>query len=328
MVQTFALALPLILAGVLVASAVGKIRTPDDMAGWTDLGVPTLLRRRWLIRLHPWLELILAGALMALGGLLGVVAAGVAVVLMAGYLVIVVRAFRSAPGASCACFGESRPITRVTVARNAWLTALALATTAVISTGQLWGGAAVAAVSNGDWIVALAVVAITSGLILWRDVATETPPGPPALLDTPSDTEEYVRVRTPAVPVTLGDGSTTNLRALAHQKPQLLLAVSETCNSCQPVIDSVDLWRSLLPEVDIRLLVTRLPENSALTSAQPPLTLHDPLGNVRASIAEWRAPTAILLGIDGMLAGGPVTGHPAIETFMGEIRTSLDEMTA
>lgn len=327
MVQTFALALPLLLAGVFVASAAGKIRTPDDVTGWTALGVPKLLRRRWLIRLHPWLELILAGALMALGGLLGVVAAGVAVVLMVAYLVLVVRALRSVPDALCACFGSPRPVTRLTVARNIWLTALALATTSVISTGQLLGGAVVAAVSNWDWIVALAVAAITSGLVLWRDVAAAPPSrAQPMLADASPNTEDYVRARTPAVPITLGDGTTTNLRVLARQRPQLLLAVSETCSSCQPVIDSVGRWRNLLPEVDVRLLVTRLPENSALTSTQPPLTLHDPLGDVRASIAEWRAPTAILLGVDGMLAGGPVSGHPAIEALIGEIRTSLDEM--
>ena len=35
----------LILAGVLVASAVGKLRHPDDLAGWAELGVPTAFRR-------------------------------------------------------------------------------------------------------------------------------------------------------------------------------------------------------------------------------------------------------------------------------------------
>lgn len=328
MVQTFALTLPLILAGVFAASAIGKIHTPDDAAGWAALGIPKFLRQRRLVALHPWLELILAIALVSLGGALGAVAGVVAFVLMGSYLVLVVRAFRSSPGASCACFGAARPITRVTIARNVWLTVLALLTASVISAGQLWGGALAAAIDNWDWSVSLAIAAVTSGLIVWREAGTGTPTRDhPATVEAAFDVEDYVRVRTPAVPITLGDGTTTDLRALAHQRPQILLAVSETCKLCQSVIDSVDLWRSLVPEVDVRLLVTVPPEMSGLTSSQHPQTLHDPPGYVRASISEWPSPSAILLGADGLLAGGPVSGYLAIDAFIGDIRASLDEMS-
>ena len=59
----------------MVASAVGKLRRPDDLAGWAELGVPAAFRRDWLLRLHPWGELALGLALAVLGGALGLLAA-------------------------------------------------------------------------------------------------------------------------------------------------------------------------------------------------------------------------------------------------------------
>ena len=137
------------------------------------------------------------------------------------------------------------------------------------------------------------------------------------------DDLEYVRVRTPAVPVTYGDGRVTNLRSLAAMRPILLLSVSETCGACTRVIEQVPAWRRLLPEVDVRLLIPQPPAESRLTELEHPQSLHDPKGYVRGSIADWRFPTAVLLGVDGLLAGGPETGAAAIEMFVGDIYASL-----
>ena len=124
--------LPLVLAAVMIASAVAKFRRPDDIAGWAEMGVPRRLRQRWLITFHPWGELLLGIALAALGGVLGLLAAVVALALMVAYLSLVSSVFRRAQGASCACFGtRPRPVTRLTIARNAWLTLLAAATVMV-----------------------------------------------------------------------------------------------------------------------------------------------------------------------------------------------------
>ena len=62
-----------------------------------------------------------------------------------------------------------------------------------------------------------------------------------------------------------------------------------------------------------------------MTSRSP---LHDPHGYVRESIGEWSTPTAVLLGADGLLAGGPITGVDAIEGFVDDIRATLDEFRA
>lgn len=323
--------LPLVLAAVMIASSVAKFRRPDDIAGWAEMGVPRRLRQRWLIAFHPWGELLLGIALAALGGVLGLLAAVVALALMVAYLWLVSSVFRRAQGASCACFGTRRPVTRLTIARNAWLTLLAAATVMVIWVNPLLGGAVAAAdPSAWAWLAAMAVAVVTAMLIVWPE--PPAPAAPASVRDAaPADGEQdvdYFRVRTPSIPVTLGDGETVNLRALASSRPLLILAVSETCGVCEEVIGSADEWRALLPEVEIRLLVTRRPEDSRLTSTVEPQTLHDPKNYFSGSIADWYSPTAVLLGADGMLAGGPETGYAAIKQFVEDIRASLDEHIA
>ncbi|GAA4374193.1 MauE/DoxX family redox-associated membrane protein [Agromyces bauzanensis] len=320
----------LILAAVMVASAVAKLRRPDDLAGWADLGVPAAFRREWLLRLHPWGELVLGLALALLGGLLGSLAALACVALMAAYTWLIGRAWskarESGADATCACFGESAPVTGVTLLRNAWLLFLALVAAATIWAAPLAGGALAALGADWAWLVALAAAAFTAAIIVWREPELPDPLASPAMTETPGSVDDqldYVRARTPAVPVTLGDGSRANLRTLSLSRPILLLAVSETCGSCAPVIERVPAWRALLPEVDVRMLVSRLPEESKLTELEHPHTLHDPDGNVRASIADWGTPAAVLLGVDGLLAGGPEQGERAITSFVADIYESL-----
>jgi hypothetical protein len=323
--------LPFILAGVFVASAVAKLRTPDDLIGWAELGVPKTLRKQWLLRLHPWAEIALGAALVLLGGWLGFVAALVAVALMAAYLWLVVRAKSRSDDASCACFGSKRRITRVTVIRNVWLVVLAAAAAAVIWTAPLLGGALAVAVS-GWWmpVVGAAAAALTAALVLWPD---ERPTEAAAVAEPSSDTGaagdgdgelDYIRTRTPAVPVVLADGTRVNLRELTRTKPILMLAVSSTCGSCSVVIDKAPAWRTLLPEVDVRLLFTHPHDGGRMSELTEPQSLHDVEHLVSGSIEDWRVPTAVLFGIDGMLAGGPITGVREIDDFVDDIYESLN----
>ncbi|GAA3930456.1 MauE/DoxX family redox-associated membrane protein [Microbacterium soli] len=336
----------LIVAAVLLVSGVAKLRTPDDEAGWAELGVPAALRRAWLIRLHPIAEIVLAACLLLLGGVLGVLAAAVSTVLFLVYLVMVWLARRRTPDASCACFGERTPITTRTLLRNGWLVLLSALVLVGIGAAPLWGGAVAAAFADlpvvWPWLLALAGVAVTfvltgrsssaAGAVEEADGGTGAAAGGGASAGVAAGDgiavdddglADYIRTRTPAVPVQLGDGTTENLRTLAGREPILLLAVSETCGACEPVIEGAPRWRELLPEVSVRLLLRSSPDQSALTSAEEPQTLHDPDDYVRGSIAEWRTPTAVLLGVDGLLAGGPVTGVEAIEDFIGDVYESL-----
>lgn len=323
-------ALPLVLGAVLIASAIAKWRSPDDLAGWKDLGVPRMLRREWIRHLHPWGELALGAALAVLGGWLGLAAALVAVALMIAYTVVVARVAARSDDTSCSCFGARKRVTVVTVIRNVWLTVVAVGAAAVVWSTPLVGGALAAGIPQLPWLFVLAVAAATTALILWPDGAsgdTGSVPVPTEGLvgQSPAgeDDLEYVRTRTPAVPVTLADGSVENLRTLAAAKPILLLSVSPYCGSCEPVYQQRTVWRELLPEVDVRLLLQQSPESSPWTERGEPQSLHDVDDYVRGSIGEWATPTAVLLGADGLLAGGPITGDIAVARFVDDIYESL-----
>lgn len=323
--------LPLITAAVLIASAGAKFRHPDDLAGWEELGVAKALRKPVLLKLHPWGEVALAFALAVFGGVLGLLAALVALVLMASYLWLVVRAFRREDDASCACFGTRKQITGLTVARNVWLTLLAAATLAVIWMNPLIGGAVASAAGAWGWIAGAAIAAVTATVVVWSGTARPSSPSEQATAgsDVGGAVElDYVRLRIPAVPVTLADGTVVSLRSLASIRPILLLAVSPTCGSCTPVIERVDEWREFLPELDVRFLLAYEPEGGRLTERSEPQSLHDPNEYVSGSLGEWPTPAAILFGADGLLAGGPVTGSDPIEAFVQDIRAALDETAA
>ena len=319
-----AIVLPLTLAGVVIVSAITKFRTADDLAGWAEIGVPAGLRKEWLRRFHPWGELILGVAIAALGGILGLLAALVAVALMSAYTWLVTRAVLRKDDASCACFGARKRVTKITVIRNAWLTALAAATAAISWTTPLIGGPLREAVTEGEWVIGLGVATVTTALILWPDGGQQvTSAAPRAAFADGDDERDYVRTRTPAVPATLADGRIQNLRAMAARKPILLLSVSTNCGPCAPIIEKVGVWRALLPEVDVRFLLATSPEDSSLIETAEPQSLHDPDGYIRESLDALSTPTAVLLGIDGLLAGGPVVGTDGVEAFIDDIYESL-----
>lgn len=326
MPDAFPVAMPLVLAVVLVASGIAKLRTPDDLAGWRDLGVPAALRREWLRRLHPWAELALGVALAVLGGWLGLLAGLVALALMVAYTVLVARVVRRADDTSCACFGARKRVTRVTLVRNVWLSLLALAAVGVVWANPLLGGAAAAATADLAWVVALAVAGVTAALVVWPEgeasVVASPPTAVPVTVDGAGDLD-YIRTRTPAVPVTMADGTVVSLRALAARKPILLLAVSSVCGPCESIYDRREEWRALLPEVDVRLLLAEPAALSRWTERDEPQSLHDVEEYVSGSIGDWATPTAVLIGADGLLAGGPVTGDLAVEAFIDDVYESL-----
>lgn len=325
----FAVTLPLLLAGVLLRSGVSKLRAPGDLREWEELGVPRFLRRNALLRLHPWGELLLGVAVAVLGGWLGALAGAVATLLMLGYTVLVARA-AARGGASCSCFGAPARVTGITVARNIWLTLLAAAAAGGAASTPLVGGPLAAGAGHWPWLLAAAIAVVTTALVLWRAPETSAPAtaagvpvvGGAAPGSDGGDALDYVRRRTPAVPVVLADGTEVNLRALAAKKPQLLLALSSVCEHCETIRDRRAQYRTLLPEVDVRLLLVE-PTTSRWAEHEEPQSLHDVGDYVAASIEEWSTPSAVLLGADGLLAGGPVTGDVAVEAFIGDVYEAL-----
>lgn len=324
MITALLVAPGLLLGGVLLSSGVLKLRTPANLDEFVQLGVPAPLRRMWIARAHPWGEILLGIGLLTTGSWLGATVAIAATALMATYLVLVIRARAATPDATCACFGSTKKITLVTAIRNVWLTVLGILAVAAAWALPLWGGAVASLGADGWGWIALALAAVvTTVLIMWPEESqTETPP---AMVAAPAsdDDLDYVRLITPAVSVTLADGSSQTLRELSQSRPLLLLAVSATCASCESTIASRHRWRELLPEVDVRVLVAQAPEESPLVEQEHPMSLHDRWHRVSASLGYYSNPSAVLFGIDGLLAGGPVSGAEEIEQFVGDIYESL-----
>lgn len=315
---------PVILAVVLLVSAWGKLRAPESSAeAFSAMRVPTLVSGRLMVRALPWVEVVLAVGLLVTSGVLGALAGVATVLLVSAYLWLVARARGFETDVDCACFGSLGPsrITGLTVARNVWLLALALVSLVAIS-----GPSVVARVTDGRapwwWLTAAAAAALTVVL-----VAGHTDPGPQRGRDAAEDLAfeegDYIRMRTPALPIVLGDGSTTNLRRLSDQRPQLLLYVSEGCGSCQDVIAAVPEWRTQLPQVDVRLVVRSSVDTTSLTSSEEPRSIHDIEGLVAESLGLRATPSAILLGADGLLAGGPSVGSAGVPNFVADIRAEL-----
>lgn len=315
-----------LLGGVLIASGALKLRTPANLDEFVQLGVAAPLQKMWIARAHPWGEIALGVALIVFGGWLGSLVALAATAVMGIYLVLIVRARRAAPDASCACFGSTKRITAVTVLRNVWLTVLGVFAVVASWSMPLVGGALGALGSAGwAWLTVVAAAVFTTVLVMWPEPASEPTVSSPGAAPSEGDGSEldYVRSITPAVPVFLADGTSLTLRELAARRPMLLLAVSSTCASCVSTIESREAWRALLPEVDIRLILAQSPDVSELVETQEPMSLHDPDLWVAQSLGYEITPSAVLFGIDGLLAGGPVTGGENIREFVGDIYESL-----
>lgn len=326
---------PALLAGVLVLSGVGKLGDRDRLTGWRDLGVPEALQRPALAVAHPCVEIVLAAAVVLTGGVARVVASALMLALMLAYAALVAVALRRPGPVECSCFGARRsaPVTLMTLWRNVWLSLLAVTglATAVLDGRPAWS--VVAASGAWWWVFGVASAAVTAVLVLPGSPATATatatatqPSATSAATDAAPELD-YVRSRTPDVPVTLADGSTATLRELSAERAVLLLEVSEACGGCVEVIRSIPTWREDLPEVDVRVLVTAPPAESGLTSTTEPQSLHDAPFHVSRSLGYGMTPTAVLLGADGLLAGGPVIGDAAIREFIAEIDTELHGST-
>jgi hypothetical protein len=316
---------PLLVAAVLAAGAIGKLRDPSRAAeGFKALDVPPPWSSPGVVRAHPFVEIVVAVLLVVATGWLAVVAGLAALGLMLVYLWLVVRAVRSPVDVDCACFGAwgADRVTTQTVWRNGWLTLLAgLALWAVVAADASVLGL-VGAVGAWWWVVALVATALTTVLVVAgpreSSVNDTADPG-----DLAVEEDDYLRTRTPAVPITLGDGTVTHLRKLSAGRPQLLVYVSEGCGSCQQVIRTVPSWRDRLPELDVRVMVRQTTDVSGLTSAEEPMSVHDTEGLAWESLGIRGVPSAVLLGADGLLAGGPVLGGVDVPAFVDDIHAEL-----
>lgn len=153
---------PLAVAAVLAVAAAGKLRRPrSGPREFVALRVPLVLRRPWVVRLHPWAELAIATGLLGAPAPWRWVPGMAAVGLLAGYLALVVRLVLRGERVACACFGATEhPVTGWTVARNAaLLVGAALAALDCLTTASPVHRALTNGAAGAAWVTAAAVVA-------------------------------------------------------------------------------------------------------------------------------------------------------------------------
>ncbi|HRW20137.1 MAG TPA: MauE/DoxX family redox-associated membrane protein [Dermatophilaceae bacterium] len=329
----------LMLALVLGVSGLAKLRDRDGVtASAQALRLPTWLTGSWLRWALPAGELGLALALLLLGSTPLVAAAALALLLTVAYWAIIARALRFEVPVTCGCLGRlgDNTVRPRTLARNTLLVLLA-ALTLYAALAHLSVPTGLGAVSGPGWLWALlaALVAATAVLTFGRGGPVRPPgahrhgAGPqPTTIATPAaaptDGEDgaldYQRLPIPYGVLLDEHGEPVVLRTWAAAGARLLLFLSPGCAPCQLTAERAPAWRARLAPVVTVHIVRRAGSDVSRAEAG---TLADRDGVVGLTLDCLRTPSAVLLGADGLLAGGPVAGLEAIAAFVDEVAEQL-----
>ncbi|MFV0463681.1 MAG: MauE/DoxX family redox-associated membrane protein [Nostocoides sp.] len=360
--MTFLAVAPLVLAGVLLLSGYAKWRDRySTRSVIANLRLPRAFAKPWVGVALPAGEGALALGLLTPWAPIYLAASWLTLALMLTYAALVARAMRFDPRPSCGCFGKigDQRINGRTVTRNVIFVVLAVAAVGVGLAGDsLWSLLAAPGGSAAGWLAASAVV----GVVVWFVAAGSTtasstgtavspaapPPGgvgatavrPPSdavggavqaisdqeVLDAlDRDNPDYVRRPIPMAYLVGRAGEVTSLPELARSKPVLLVATNCFCGTTALALESMSRWRAALPFVDVHY-VTTLPfqAHQRPEVAAPEDGWYDHEGRAWYELGLGESPSAVLLGADGLLAGGPVGSVPGIDEFVEDIAAELD----
>ena len=146
--------------------------------------------------------------------------------------------------------------------------------------------------------------------------------GQDAREDAGDEGDDYVRVPTADSPLVRPDGSSASLRGLATERAVLLVLVPPQSEARAATLARLFDWSSRLSRV---LVVPVLPDpwRPSLPPGVPDEVFFDSDGRLAGMFAAAEHPAAVLLGVDGLLAGGPVLGIAAIDRFVDDIAEAL-----
>ncbi|NYF99344.1 MauE/DoxX family redox-associated membrane protein [Janibacter cremeus] len=319
---------PLLLLVLLLVSGAAKARHTDaTRSAFSQLELPRVLTNSPAPRALPWVEILLAAALLVAPPPFALPVAVIATLLFAGYLVVIARALTFDHPVTCSCFGELGlgQVTRRTAVRNVLLVIVALL--------GVWSATAEASVAS-RLVDASGVEWMWLGLVVLTGAVLGTTFGGPkggsptssVVGAHPSDAEgelDYLRQPLPFATLADADGSLHNLTELTRTGAVVLVFISPGCGSCRAAIESIPQWSTDLAPVRVIGVVAQTIE--ATVAAVPELEghlMHDSKG-VTIRIFGARTPSAVLLGGDGMLAGGPVMGGHEVTAFVEDVRGEL-----
>lgn len=311
----------LLLALTLAVSGALKLRDPVTTAdAFVALRLPARLRAAPIPVLLPYAELLLALGLLLVPspGYIGVTI--VAAVLFVAYLVVVARALGFDEPVECGCFGRLGlgEIDRRTVIRNALLAALAV----VALADGLAGHSVIHRLVSFDatqwlWLLGVGVAVGLTWLVVGR-------PAERPAMDPPVDEPlDYVRR-----PIPYGalrnrvTGEAVPLGELGAGRPTLLVFLSMTCGPCARTMDLLPEWARRHPLVRV-VAVPPAKVPAELADLGDEVTWMEDPGAAVARTFGASYPSAVLLGIDELLAGGPEWGFDGIRDFLDDISQQL-----
>ncbi|WP_341857031.1 hypothetical protein [Brachybacterium sp. GPGPB12] len=110
------------------------------------------------------------------------------------------------------------------------------------------------------------------------------------------------------------DGRLITLTQLTARRAAPLVFVTEGCGPCERVLDHAEEWIGELEQTpQVRFVFSRPLDQprERTTDRVTDHALHDLQFTARTALGGASAPSAVLLGADGQLAGGPVNGGAA-----------------
>ncbi|MFC7455981.1 TlpA family protein disulfide reductase [Brachybacterium sp. GCM10030267] len=334
---------PILLTMTLLVSGLAKLGQRDITAdAMVSLRLPARSWHPVIATVLPVAEIVLALGLWVPVVPLQTVVAGLIAVLMVTYLVIIARALTVDEAVECSCFGTlgSPTVSRGTLYRNVLLSVLGLLTVALAAAGDLTRILVYHPLALLAWVLAVATAVVLTGLALGglepetgktRSVPASEKAGQSPSASGGEEVEQdelldYERAAIPAGVLQERSGELFTLRRLSARQAVLLVFVSEGCGPCERVIDQVAGWhRDLSAYMQVKVAFSRPVEQlrERTTQRVGEHVLYDPQFSAREALGGRTAPCAVLLGADGLLAGGPVTGGTAVIEFVDEIREQL-----
>lgn len=326
----------IVLAAVLALSGVAKLRDRGStQSAIVLLRLPRILHGAWVATALPIGELVLAVLLLATPGQWALLPAAAAFALFGVYLAIVARAMTFDLRPSCGCFGRigDQRIRAKTVVRNVLLLALSgwfLA--ACLRGGSVPGLLSSFSADDGWWLLAALLGCAAAVLVILPAPGGSRPRPTPRVEVAEDEPQELDYLRTPFPPATLLDhaGRPRSLADLTRESAVLLIGMDCTCGSVAEVARQLPQWREALAPVRIVVLSPVEPTPLRRAFDLPPVDLL--LDHQYQLWNQWNLvrglPAAVLLGADGLLAGGPVTGPTAVAEFVDEIVEQLADQAS